>query len=227
MRIPGAQPPPAEPQQIPHSLEQQQFQYLRPRNPALAPVSFAQTSSLSASRGFGLDSPIDHDEDEGGGRIASTTIRHYPSEPMDDLDSPLGANDAALDVPSFHPTGEDDPDGEGDGTAAAQGADSDRSRGWSESGESDSEESVSASDGAWYGGHGRASTNSSVASRMVNLDEEISLQETQNEQARHAAKQEERRRQKKMQEQNAGMPCPPMCGVSWSVNILLAPGPQI
>lgn len=180
---------------------EQQFHYLRPRNPQQ--LAYSQSNTRS-----GLDSPRGEFDDGDDDESQQQTISAEP-----DFDSP-GVHDTALELPSFHPVDrvEDDEDEEDDD--AAGGADSDQS--WSVS-DSDSQESASASDGAWYG-HGRmpASHNSSVASRLVNLDEEISIHEQSSENARHAAKLEASRK-KRQEEQNASMACPPMCGVSWGI----------
>ena len=96
---------------------------------------------------------------------------------------------------------------------------------------SDESDSTTGSEG-WYshrrGGMG-VSRESSVASRLVQLDEELALNEQMHEHdgdmmtrsassAALLAKHEFHLRKKAQRAQNARLPCPPMCGVSWGIH---------
>lgn len=160
----------------------------------------------------------DGDDDFSSSQVPTLQYRTMSEALMadPDLDSPIG-HDTALEMPHFHTGAADVADEDDERSPRHAGDQPDSDHAWSDS-DTESDESTSASENTWYG-HGRLPTShsSSVASRMVNLDEEISAHEQTAEDARHAAKAEATRK-KLQQEQNGRMPCPPMCGVSWGIN---------
>ena len=158
-------------------------------------------------------SAADSDEDDAGSDI-------------DDQDQRRGLDRSALDLDELASQGGGDRGGGGGGgddsdstasgaTNASTGGDGSRGGKPSRSGGGSDD---GGGGGGWYG-QGRSLSNaSSVASRFVHLDEEVSLGEQASEDELRRQRKEAAERKRLRDAADQRMPCPPMCGVSWGIH---------